>query len=145
MKLIPRTTSFSEVVRGISDLGSQDVDSLSVGFCVLHGAAGAAGGSVPHGDHQSAVVDHIPIAALKAIPAVMGLEQGNLVAPLEDCLISAAALIGPVEGLITAGQNALQRDGVIPLQLQHHFCCPGVHPLGHTREKIVDVMIVDGT
>ena len=84
------------------------------------------------------------IAALETILTVLGLEQSDLVTPLEDGAISAAALIRPVAGLVTAGQDALQRDRVVPLKLQHHLSRPGVHPLRHPGEEIAEVLVVTG-
>lgn len=113
-------------------LRREGIDLFSTGLGVLYGASSSTGRTIPNGDHQPAAIDHVPIAALETILTVLGLEQGYLIAPLEDGAITAAALIGPMAGLVPARQDTLQRDGVVPLQFQHHLSGPGVHPLGHT-------------
>lgn len=134
-----------QYVRGLSSkLWCECIYQFAHGFGVPYRVACSAGSPIPYGNNQSAVVDHVLIAPLETILTVLGLEQSDLVAPLEDRTITAAALIGPMAGLVPARQDTLQRDGIVPLQFQHHLSGPGVHPLGHTGQKIVDVVVMDG-
>ena len=93
--------------------------------------------------HQVTVVDQIAVAFVKAVRAVVRLEQGHLAALGQDGLVPLPAFPGPPGILIMAGKDTLQSNMPPFAQRQHNFCCPGVYSQCHASEKMLYAIPLD--
>ena len=104
---------------------------------VLQRPAGAAAGAVVDGDHQGAVVHHIPVPPQHASPGVPLLHQRFQVAPLQQGAPAEPVLLRPSLRLGQAGNGGFQAHVPLPPpQLDHRLGEIKVAAPGHAADEV---------